>query len=196
MFYCRLFFKVREGTKFIANWHHELIAETLTKVYEGEIKRLIVNIPPGYTKTEMAVVMFITWAIARSPRSRFLHLSGGDDLVITNSSLTQDIVDSEHYQTLWPTSMRRDMRGKRQWATEEGGLMRAVPTKGQVIGFRAGYMDEGIYTGSLIIDDPIKAEDAFSKAMRERINTRMPNTIMSRLALDETPVVLIMQRIH
>ena len=52
--YTRYFFKHRESLKFIINKHHLIIAKTLDKVFSGEIKRLIINIPPGYTKTEMA----------------------------------------------------------------------------------------------------------------------------------------------
>ena len=59
LYFTRYFFKQRFGFKMLINWHHELIQQTLDKVIDGKIKRLIINIPPGYTKTEMATINFI-----------------------------------------------------------------------------------------------------------------------------------------
>jgi predicted phage terminase large subunit-like protein len=196
LFFCRLFFYVRESQKLIVNWHHKVIAETLERVANGEITRLIINIPPGYTKTEMAVIFFVAWGIARNPRARSIHISYSDDLAIWNSTLAKDVVQSVHFQALWPRQIRGDVAAKKRWFLEEGGGLMAVSSGGQISGFRGGQMDSEEYSGSVILDDPIKPDDTFSQAVRNRINTRIPNTMRSRLALESTPVIVIMQRLH
>ena len=85
LFFTRYFFKKRYGNKFMVNSHHEKIAETLHKVVSGEIKRLIINMPPRYGKTEEAVINFIAYGLAINPASKFIHLSYSDDLVLDNS---------------------------------------------------------------------------------------------------------------
>jgi len=196
LFFCRVFFHVREGQKLIVNWHHRIIAETLEKVAKGEITRLIINIPPGYTKTEMAVIFFIAWSLARNPRARSIHISYSDDLAVWNSTLAKDVVRSEHFQALWPREIRGDVAAKKRWFLAEGGGLMAVSSGGQISGFRGGQMDSEDFSGAVILDDPIKPDDTFSATVRTRINNRIPNTMRSRLALESTPVIVIMQRLH
>jgi hypothetical protein len=85
-FFFRYFFKIRTGQKVIQSRHHKIICETLERVARGEIKRLIINIPPGFSKTELAVIAFISWSFALNPRSRWIHTSCADDLILYNSS--------------------------------------------------------------------------------------------------------------
>ena len=75
----RYFFKAREGSKWIANKHHELMDATLERVFAGEIKRLIINIPPGYTKTEKAVINFTSRGMAKNPKACLLYTSDAAD---------------------------------------------------------------------------------------------------------------------
>ena len=197
LFFCRVFFQVREGQKFIVNWHHVVIADTLTRIVEGGINRLIINIPPGYTKTEMAVIFFTAWGLARNPRSRSIHISYSDDLAVWNSTLAKDVVKSEQFQALWPRQIRSDVTAKKRWFTDESGGLMAVSSGGQISGFRGGQMEESEgFSGDVVIDDPIKPDDTFSPTIRTRINNRIPNTMRSRLALESTPVIVIMQRLH
>ena len=64
------FFPIMEGVDFIFKEHHSLIIDELEAVYAGDINRLIINIPPGYGKTELVVVLFSAWCLAKEPRSR------------------------------------------------------------------------------------------------------------------------------
>lgn len=191
----RYFFKHREGTKFIESTHHKIISDTLDKVISGEIKRLVINVPPGYTKTELAVISFMARGLAINPKAKFMHLSYSDDLALLNSQVARDLVESEEYQELWPRQVRKDTSAKKRWFTKEGGGVYAVASGGPVTGFRAGRMEKG-FTGAFIVDDPMKPEDAFSEATRERINKRFTNTFKSRLALESIPMIVIMQRVH
>ena len=197
LYFSRYFFKQREGRKFMVNDHHKVVDDTLEQVLNGEIKRLIINIPPGYTKTEEAVVKFMARGLALNPKSLFMHLSYADDLALWNSTLVRDTLQSEEFQTLFPMAIRSDISAKKKWYTEAGGGVYATSAGGPVTGFRAGRMVKNEFTGAMIIDDPIKPQDAYSDAIRERINDRFNSTFLSRLALkDTTPIILIMQRIH
>jgi hypothetical protein len=75
LFATRFFFKQNEGRSFNVGEHHKLIAKALDKVYSGETKRLIINLPPRYSKTEMAVKSFIAKGLAINPSSKYIHLS-------------------------------------------------------------------------------------------------------------------------
>lgn len=194
--FTRFFLKNREGIRFILSEHHKIIARTLEDVFEGRTKRLIINVPPGYTKTELAVIHFMSRGLALNPRARFIHLSASDDLALRNSSETRDTITNEHFQTLYPeVKLRHDTTAKKQWRTTKGGGVYALAARGTVIGFRAGRMDEG-FQGALVIDDPIKPEDVYSDAIRKRTNERFNHTSRTRLARPDTPIIVIMQRLH
>lgn len=188
-------FKYRDGSKFIVARHHKLMAKVFEMVVRGEIKRLIVNISPGYTKTELAVILFMSWGLALNPRCKFLHSSYSDDLAMLNSSGTKDIIRSEEFQSIWPQKLRIDSHAKRRWTNEYGGGVQAAPSKGGVTGLRGGRIEPG-YSGAVIIDDPVKPADAYSDVLRNAINNRFNNTFRSRLATEDTPIIVIMQRIH
>lgn len=195
-----IMFRARMAQTFLVNWHHERIADALMAVYRGEIKNLLITMPPGGTKTELGVIHFIAWCFARSPYCRFLHLSGSGELASLNSSTTKEIIELEEYQTLWPRAVKRDTRAKNRWNLDiygrTAGGVYATSTGGQVTGFRAGYIRPG-FSGALIIDDPLKADDLWSKAKRESANRKLTGTIRSRRASSEhTPIILIMQRLH
>jgi predicted phage terminase large subunit-like protein len=193
--FVRYFLKKREGSKFILNAHHKVLAKTLDRVFSGEIKRLIINVPPGYTKTEMINIGFVARGFAMNPASRFVQVSYSDDLVMLNATLIRDIIRSEEYQQLWPIQLKQDTQSKKQWNTESGGCLRSAPSGGQVTGFRAGRMVEE-FSGALIVDDPLKPEDAYSTPKRVEVNRKFTSTLRSRLAHEGVPIVVIGQRIH
>lgn len=195
MQFMRYFFKHREGIKMLRNWHHYVIEYVLQAVYDGKINRLVVNIAPGYSKTEQVVLNFITRGLAINPRSKFIHASYSGDLAQENSSKIKEMVSSQPFQELWPMNIRTDSKGKKRWFTELGGGMMAAPAGGQITGFRAGRMEPG-FTGAFVIDDPVKPDDAYSAIKRNGINNRFNNTMRSRLAVESVPMVVIMQRIH
>ena len=198
--FSKYFFKMRTGFKFRESPHHKIICNTLDKVYRGEIKRLIINVPPGYTKTELAVINFIAHGLAINKFSKFIHSSYSDQLALLNSTYVKDIINLQEYQQLWRQELRQDSQSKKAWNNDYDGGMLAVSSGGAVTGFRAGRMIEDekgfVFTGALIIDDPIKAEDGNSKVQRDKINDRFANTFMSRLANDDVPIIIIMQRVH
>lgn len=195
LYFSRYFFKQRTGGKMIVASHHKVIQETLDRVIDGEIKRLIINVPPGYTKTELATINMMGRGLALNNRARFMHLSYSHNLALLNSSTTRNMIKSQAYQAMWPMSLRDDADSKAMWWTEHGGGVYASSAAGQVTGFRAGHMEDG-WQGALIIDDPVKPDDAYSEVVRDGVNSRFNETIKSRLAVETTPMIVIMQRIH
>jgi len=198
LYFSRYFFKQRFGSKMIISKHHIVMARFINDVYTGNIKRGIINIPPGYSKSDLMVINAIAYGLALNPRSRFLHLSYSHALALQNSSTAKSLVESEPYQAMWPTVLKDDAKAKEIWWTEQNGGVRATSSMGQVTGFRAGHMDhaDDNFTGMLIIDDPVKPDDAYSEVMREGVNNNFNETISSRLAVENVPIIVIMQRIH
>lgn len=198
--FTRYFFKKRNDKRFIVGRHHQLICEKLAAVLRGETKRLIINIAPRYGKTELAVKNFIAMGLALNPASRFLHLSYSGSLAQDNSVAIKDIITSEEYQRLFPTRIKYGSDTKSRWDTEQGGGVYATSTLGQITGFGAGAVDVPgepyTFAGAIVIDDPIKPEDALSDLVRESVNRRFETTIRNRVNSRNTPIVIIMQRVH
>jgi len=214
LFFTRYFFKMQNNRKFIQNEHLEMIVEKLEAVVRGDIKNLIINIAPRYGKTELVIKMFIAWCLALNPRSKFIHLSYSDSLALDNSETIKDLVISEEFQQMFPgIEIKKDAKSKKKWYTNEGGGVYATSSAGQVTGFGAGSVDRELeeeinglalnlaeyasqFGGAIVIDDPIKPEDADSKTLREKINNRFDSTIRNRVNSRNTPIIIVMQRLH
>lgn len=198
LYFTRRFFKPRMGFKFSVNWHHEYIAWAIDEVIKGNIKNLVVNVPPGAGKTELTTNL-IARGLALNPRSRFLYLSYSQTLVEDVSATARNIVKSEEFQKLWLVDISTDTDAKSNWKTNVDGFaaghVYAASMGGQVTGRRAGTLDNG-FTGAIILDDPLKPEDAFSKTTRDKANRKILNTVNSRKAKSDIPIILIMQRLH
>ena len=196
LLFTRYLYKEHHNRNFIPSDHLKQIADTLQRVYDGEIKRLIINIPPRYGKTELAIKMFIAWCLAKTPSSKFIHLSYSDSLALDNSSQTKEYINSDAYQKIWKMSLKKDAQSKSKWFNEYGGGVYATSSGGAITGFGAGSTTLGGFGGAIIIDDPLKPDDAFSDIKRNSVNQRYNNTIRSRVNSRETPIIVIMQRLH
>src|SRR5450830_978217 len=84
-FFCRWMFLRQRKYQWMRAPHHKIICDALMRVFNGEIKRLIVNIPPRYSKTQIAVVYFIAWALGKAPDSEFIHTCYSSVLASNNS---------------------------------------------------------------------------------------------------------------
>ena len=193
-------FKKMQNNHFIVGEHHRMICNALNRVVGGKCKRLIINIAPRYGKTELIAKSFIAYGLAMNPKARFLHLSYSGDLAQDNSVAIKDIVKNESFQELWPLQIKQGSDTKSRWDTEQGGGVYATSTLGQITGFGAGQVEqEGEpyeFSGAIVIDDPIKPEDALSDNLREQVNRRFETTIRNRVNSRHTPIIIIMQRLH
>lgn len=201
LYFNRYFIKQQMGSKMIVAPFHKAIQSALDRTLlspddDRYISRLIINVPPGYGKTAMAAINYMARGLAINPSARFLHLSYSHALALKNSSDARAITRLDAYRAMYTLETRPDSDSKSMWWTTEGGGVYATSSAGQVTGFRAGHMGVDGFSGSLIIDDPLKPDDAYSEIMREGVNNRFGETIASRLATEKVPIILIMQRIH
>lgn len=199
--FTRYFFKFASGGRqFVVGKHHRLICDKLNDILKGKCNRLIINLAPRFGKTELAVKNFIAMGLAVNPASNFIHLSYSDALVQDNSAAVKDIVRSPEYRALFEADVRSDSNAKKQWGLVQGGGVYATSTLGQITGFGAGAVDipgkPYRFSGAIIIDDPIKPEDALSDVEREKVNRRFETTIRNRVNSRNTPIIIIMQRLH
>lgn len=197
LFFSRYFFKHHQAIKFRVNWHHELIAEKVQAVIEGQIQNLVINVLPVSSKTELVAINLMARGLALNPRARFLHISYSDDLALLNSQTAKELVQSEEFQELWPLKVAADAKSKKRWNIEvngrKAGGVYAVSLGGQITGFRAGHTADG-WQGAIVIDDPLKVGDAYSKPRRAKANRDLIATVKSRRANPDTPIIVIMQR--
>ncbi|MEI6737790.1 MAG: hypothetical protein WCL29_04845, partial [Pseudomonadota bacterium] len=135
--FTRYFFRKQYNRPFLMAGHHRAITDALTRVVAGDCPRLIINIPPRWGKTEIAVKMFVAWCLANNPAGKFIHLSYSDDLALDNSSAIRDIIKSEEFQRLFPTNLRADSDSKKKWWTRAGGGLYATAAGGAITGFGA-----------------------------------------------------------
>jgi hypothetical protein len=181
---------------FRENWHHKEICDTLEKVYIGQIKRLIINMPPRYSKTELAVVNFIAWTLGNRPDSEYIHTSYAKALASKNAQAVRDLCQKEVYQQIFPrVQIRDDSSAKADWKTTLGGAVYAAGSGGALTGYGAGKMREG-FGGCIIVDDPHKASEATSDTIRKGVIDWYSTTLESRTNSPDTPIILIMQRLH
>ncbi|BAT61886.1 hypothetical protein GJW-30_1_04448 [Variibacter gotjawalensis] len=171
------------------NWHIRAIAYYLERVRRGELKRLIINVPPRSLKSIIGSVGFPAFVLGRDPTKRVLCVSYSQSLAIDHANMFRIVVNSPWYRRAWP-SMRLSP-------------IKNTETKTQTTqhGFRLATSVDGTLTGRggdiIIIDDPLKADDANSKLKREAVNTWYANTLLSRLDnKQEGAIIVIMQRLH
>ncbi|WP_338860891.1 phage terminase large subunit [Mycetohabitans rhizoxinica] len=193
-FFSRWMFYQRRRYKWLRGPHHKAICDALMRVFFGKVSRLIINVPPRYSKTELAVVNFIAWTLGQVPDAEFIHASYAAPLAANNSANVRSLVQHEAYQQVFP-ACRLASDSKSHWITTEGGVMYAAGAGGTITGFGAGKHREG-FGGAIIIDDPHKPDEAKSDVIRQGVIDWFQNTLESRKNSKDTPIILIMQRLH
>lgn len=195
-YFTRRMFAARRGYEWQRAEHHGIIAKALQRVFSGECKRLIVNVPPRYSKTELAVVNFAAWALGRYPDAEFIHTSYSAQLATQNAWQVRELVRHDEYRRIFPgVNIRQDSTAKHEWRTTAGGVFYAVGAGGTITGYGAGKAREG-FGGAIIVDDPHKADEAHSATQRRAAVEWFSNTLESRKNSPDTPIILIMQRLH
>jgi predicted phage terminase large subunit-like protein len=183
------FATLEPGRFYQHNWHIDHLCWQLSRVARGEIRRLIINVPPRSMKSITASVAFTAWVLGRDPTRRIICISYAEDLARKLSVDTRTVLESVWYRDLFPhfeLSARRPRNT--DLITTDHGYRFASGVGGAVLGRGADL---------IVIDDPIKATDALSAAERRRVAEFYDNTLYTRLNDKRTgAVVLIMQRLH
>lgn len=194
--FTQVMFRARKGVDMRYNWHQKAICDALERVVLGKTKRLIINIPPRSGKTELAVLNFIAWATGIFPDSEWIHASYSKRLATNNAYGVREIMRHEVYQQIFPAvQIRSDSSAKDEFRTEQGGIVYATGAEGSITGRGAGGMS-GRFQGAIIVDDPHKPGEANSATMRQNVLDWFSTTMESRKNSPDTPIIIIMQRLH
>lgn len=196
LLFARHMFAARKGAEFKVAPHHIAVCHALERLVIGQTKRLIINIPPRSGKTELAVKNFIAWCMGNFPDSEFIHASYSKRLAATNTWESRAIMQHEVFAEIFGTpSFREDSNAKDEFRTEQGGIVYATGSDGTITGFGAGKMRD-TFGGAIVIDDPHKAGEGNSETMRQNVIDWFSTTMESRKNSPDTPIVVIMQRLH
>jgi predicted phage terminase large subunit-like protein len=178
---------VRPGVVFKPNWHFEAVTEKLSQVARGDIRRLIITLPPRMLKSLCASVALPAWFLGRHPWERVVVVSYSDVLARTHANDFRLLVNDPIYQATFP-GMRLKRETDREIITAKRGKRIATSLEGTLTGLGGNL---------IIIDDPLKLGDAMSESVRARVIEWYRSTLLSR-ADDKTMarIVLVMQRVH
>ncbi|MDR2764334.1 MAG: terminase family protein [Tannerella sp.] len=193
-YFLKTFWSVIIREEPVFNWHIPYLCNELQMLGECIIRReekpydLIVNVPPGSTKSTVATIMFPAWLWANDPTLRIISNSYSTDLSEDHASKSRDIVMSELYRLLFPhVEIRHDSSGKSKYDTTQGGERRATSTSGGITGKHAHV---------IINDDPQDPRQAESEAYRRQAIERTKTLSSRKVNKRNTPMITIMQRLH
>lgn len=185
----RVFKELNPDTEYVDGWHVELICDYLELVYEGKIRRLIINIPPRHLKSTLASVSFTAWILGKQPSKRILAGSYAAELAERDNKNVRTVMQSEWYQRMFPsTRISRDANRGQLFRTSKHGQRMATGIGGQATG----------HGGTLLIaDDPQNPKMALSDAEREKSNLWLDQTLVNRQDdPKKSAIIVIQQRLH
>ena len=145
--------------EFIEGSHHKKIAEKFNQIAKGEIKRLIINMPPRHTKSEFASFLLPSWMVGRKPDLKIIQTTHTTELAIRFGRKAKTLMDSPEYKQVFDTRLREDSQAAGKWETEQGGEYYAAGVGSAITGRGADL---------LIIDDPHSEQDALNMTAMER----------------------------
>jgi hypothetical protein len=185
----KVFMTLTPGQKFIRSWHLEAIAYQLERVRKGEIKRLIINMPPRSLKSIMASVAYPAYLLGLDPTRRIICTSYSGELAKKHSNDFRAVLDAKWYRGTFPrTRVGPFKNNETEIEMTERGFRLATSVGGTLTG-RGG--------DTIIIDDYIKPDDALSETRRSAANQWFTNTLLSRLDDKRTgAIIVVMQRVH
>lgn len=201
LLFIRVMFEKRTGREFalsnpIGNQSHFItVCKELTDVFLLKTTRLMINLPPGWGKSELCKG-FAAWCFAHYPDSKFLYLSHSHDLASTHTHSIKQILQMPLYKQLFGIEIPRDSSAKDFFQTTQGGAMAAFGSQGGITGRDAGLPGQDRFTGLLLIDDIHKPDEVHSDTIREKVIRNYYETIERRLRAPNVPIVMIGQRLH
>jgi predicted phage terminase large subunit-like protein len=175
------------GTRFLRNWHIDAIVHQLTRINNGEIGRLVINQPPRSLKSMCVSVSYVAWLLGHQPGRRIIVVSYSNELAAELHRQFRMLTDAPWYRALFP-AFRPAKDSGTELVTTAGGGRYATSVGGTLTGRGADL---------IIIDDPLKAEEAVSESARKRVIDWYAGSLVSRLNDKERgSIVVVMQRLH
>lgn len=181
---------VEQGRPLVDGYCLQAVCEHLQAVTQGQITRLVINIPPGCSKSMTTNVLWPTWewGPASLPAHRYISASVEQGLATRDLVRGRELLLSDWYQDRWPISMTDDQDEKTHYQNTKGGWRKSVGVRGTLIGYRGD---------RIIIDDPHDPLTAESELRRNEVIRWGTETVPTRLNNDdESAIVLVMQRLH
>ena len=137
---------------FISGRHHAKMASAFERVASGELKRLIINMPPRHTKSEFASYLLPAWFLGKYPDKKVIQTSHTAELAVGFGRKVRNLVDKDEYKRIFPgVALQTDSIAAGRWATNKGGDYFAIGVGGAVTGKGADL---------LVIDDPHSEQEA------------------------------------
>ncbi|NEM96175.1 phage terminase large subunit [Pontibacter burrus] len=189
------FWDTIEAVELVPNWHIRFICDELQKVYETWAKGLpqddvIINVPPGSSKSTIVTQLFPAWLWVKDPSIRLISSSYAADLSIAHAVKTRDCLKSDKFQAFYPglIEFKKDSDGKSAFKNTRKGERFTTSTGGRVTGMHGDF---------IINDDPINPEEAESAKARETANRFSGTTLSTRKTNKKrTVTIMVMQRLH
>ena len=185
----RSFSELNPQTEYLHNWHIEVIADALEQCRTGKLTRLIINPPPRSLKSHMASIAFPAYLLGHEPSTQVICASYAQDLADKLAGDCRSLMTSQWYQDLFPSTRlvaRRPMLS--DYATTERGFRLSTSVGGVLTGRGADY---------IILDDPLKPEEALSETQRNSVNDWYDHSLITRLNDKASGrIILVMQRLH
>lgn len=172
---------------FADNWHIKAICDHLEAVADGKIPQLVINVPPGTSKSLITCVFFPAWVWATKPAKRFMTASYSETLSMRDAIRTRDLVMSDWYQKRWPLLLKADQNAKTRYDNALGGWRIVGSVTGRGIGEHPDFF---------IADDPHNVLQAESDKERETTTRWFEGVFCVRGEVRDAKRILIMQRLH
>lgn len=183
--------QVEQSVDLLWNWHLDLICEYLEAVYYGEIKRLVINIPPRYGKSNFISVIFPTWVWLKAPWEKFVYTSYNANLSTKHSIARRRLMQSPWFQKYYGDTFKftSDENVQKEFSNNQGGRMLATSVEGGVTGKGGNY---------LVMDDPHNPKEAESDVQRQSVIDSLKSTFLYTRLDDKKKgrIVCVMQRVH
>jgi predicted phage terminase large subunit-like protein len=188
-FFYRAFEVLNPGKRLIPNWHIDSVCYATEQMVRGESgNRLVLNLPPRTLKTQIVSACLPAWILGRNPRARIICASYSEDLAHKFSRDCRAVMESKFYQRMFPrTRLNPRKSTETEFETTERGY-RFATSVGSTLTGRGG--------DTLIVDDPIKANDANSQVALTGADEWFHHTALTRLDSAESIVIVTMQRLH
>ena len=185
----RVFYELNPATPYLDNFHIHLIAAILEAMRRGEKRRLIFNLPPRNLKSLIVSVAYVAWLLGHDPGAKIICVSYGQELAENLARQCRQVLQSEWYQQLFPkTRLSPARQAADSFETTAGGGRIATSIGGALTGLGADY---------ILIDDPVKPQEAFSEAERTRANLWYQHSLVTRLNDKQRGrIAIVMQRLH
>lgn len=187
IFLRQAFKTIYPGKEFLDNWHIDAILYHLTLGFRGKLPRLIINLPPRHLKSFIVSVVWPAFVLGQDPSAKIISVCYSDELAKVLARDFRRLMESDWYRKVF-TNVKITKSVEGELVTDQGGGRFATSVGGTLTG-RGGDF--------IIIDDPLKPEDALSDRARHSNNEWFKSTLLSRLDDKERSVlILVMQRLH